>query len=506
MQHGRYSICYKPERARTVFPCGSVADNKPFSVIYNNQCPRPGSWIALKPDALHRETQRRLSTSANAHSQPLVLERGYTNLGQLGHLTLRGANSAASEQQYQYDALGRMSFRSIEGDQASKVIAYSYDAAGRLIGSQHGDQAHRYSVDAAGNRLEGQQALSDNRLGQLNGTRYRYDGLGRRISKTVRHTNGTTATTHYGWDGDRIVREETDNQRTTVVYEPGSFVPMLRIDGTQQGQVLSTYITAALGTPMQLVTPNGQTRWLAEPDDWAAVKNQRAVRHVTQPIRFQGQWHDEESGLYYNRHRYYNPQQGRYISQDPIGLRGGTNLYGYVTNPTGAVDPRGLFGANMYHLDPVSDAIQNGHTRPRPKPERVTDVFNPAERVREGGTATVEAGGQLIIGVGGSTSTGVAVNSDGLACTVHTACAMARPRIGAGATVGGSLATGTFEPGDVSYSIGGEGTGIITKGDFNFYNNGSVSTGGGGIFGADIGGALKICRTEVSHKCSETGE
>ena len=284
-----------------------------------------------------------------------------------------------------------MSFRNIEGDQASKVIAYSYDAAGRLIGSQHGDHAHRYSVDAAGNRLapqDNQQSLPDNRLTQLNGARYRYDGagnlierqqpngerltlgydganrlvhlihaselgasreasygydgLGRRISKTVRHPNGTTATTHYGWDGDRIVREETDHQRTTVVYEPGSFVPMLRIDDTQQGQILSAYITDALGTPMQLVTPNGQPRWLAEPDDWAAVKNQRAVRNVTQPIRFQGQWHDEESGLYYNRHRYYDPQQGRYISQDPIGLKGGTNLYGYVTNPTGTVDPLGL--------------------------------------------------------------------------------------------------------------------------------------------------------------------
>ncbi len=360
--------------------------------------------IALEPDALHRETQRRLSTGANAHNQPLMLERGYTNLGQLDHLTLRGANSAANEQQYQYDALGRMSFRNIEGDQASKVIAYSYDAAGRLIGSQHGDHAHRYSVDAAGNRLEQgvdkQQGLTDNRLTQLNGTRYRYDGagnlierqqpngerltlgydganrlvhlihaselgatreatyrydgLGRRISKTVRHPNGTTATTHYGWDGDRIVREETDNQRTTVVYEPGSFVPMLRIDDTQQGQLVSAYITDALGTPMQLVTPNGQPRWLAEPDDWAAVKNQRAVRNVTQPIRFQGQWHDEESGLYYNRHRYYDPQQGRYISQDPIGLKGGTNLYGYVTNPTGMVDPLGLSGFGFNHLEPLS--------------------------------------------------------------------------------------------------------------------------------------------------------
>ena len=174
--------------------------------------------------------------------------------------------------------------------------------------------------------------------------------LGRRISKTVRHTNGTT---HYGWDGDRIVREEADGQRTTMIYEPGSFVPMLRIDDTQQGQLVSAYITDALGTPMQLVTPSGQPRWLAEPDDWAAVKNQRAVRNVTQPIRFQGQWHDEESGLYYNRHRYYDPPQGRYISQDPIGLNGGTNLYGYVTNPTGMVDPLGLLACGGFCITGV---------------------------------------------------------------------------------------------------------------------------------------------------------
>ncbi|MGP9631280.1 RHS repeat-associated core domain-containing protein, partial [Halomonas sp. AOP42-C1-46] len=163
----------------------------------------------------------------------------------------------------------------------------------------------------------------------------------------------------------------TDNQRTTVVYEPGSFVPMLRIDDTQQGQVLSAYITDALGTPMQLVTPNGQPRWLAEPDDWAAVKNQRAVRNVTQPIRFQGQWHDEESGLYYNRHRYYDPQQGRYISQDPIGLNGGTNFYGYVTNPTGMVDPLGLF-------DRPGDIDQSGR-RQRSNPY---SRYPPAPRAR----------------------------------------------------------------------------------------------------------------------------
>ena len=212
-------------------------------------------------------------------------------------------------------ALGWMSFRSIvntnEGDQTSKVIAYSYDAAGRLLGSQHGDHAHRYSVDAAGNRLEGQQALPDNRLGQLNGTRYRYDGvnrlvhlihaselgasreatyrydgLGRRISKTLLYPNGTTATTHYGWDGDRIVHEETDNQRTTVVYEPGSFVPMLRIDDTQQGQILRVYVTDALGPPMQIghsLQPAPlarRTRRLGGSQKLA----HRAQRHPTDPL------------------------------------------------------------------------------------------------------------------------------------------------------------------------------------------------------------------------------
>ncbi|WP_425348157.1 RHS repeat-associated core domain-containing protein, partial [Vreelandella olivaria] len=57
---------------------------------------------------------------------------------------------------------------------------------------------------------------------------------------------------------------------------------------------------------MQLLSPTGEPRWQAQPDDWAATRNERG--NTSQPIRFQGQWHDEESGLYYNRHRYYDPQ------------------------------------------------------------------------------------------------------------------------------------------------------------------------------------------------------
>ena len=67
------------------------------------------------------------------------------------------------------------------------------------------------------------------------------------------------------------------------------------------------------------------------------------------PFRYQGQYEDEETDLYYNRFRYYSPEMGSYISQDPIGLAGGNpTLYGYVDNPTIWLDPFGLTGTYMF--------------------------------------------------------------------------------------------------------------------------------------------------------------
>ena len=63
---------------------------------------------------------------------------------------------------------------------------------------------------------------------------------------------------------------------------------------------------------------------------------------VPQPLRLPGQYFDEESGLHYNRYRYYDPHCARYISQDPIGLAGGENAYSYVANPISRIDPLGL--------------------------------------------------------------------------------------------------------------------------------------------------------------------
>ena len=74
-------------------------------------------------------------------------------------------------------------------------------------------------------------------------------------------------------------------------------------------------------------------------------KTQQVLRPLEQnpnPIRFQGQYHDHETGLHYNRYRYYDPQVGRFISKDPISYAGGSNLYQYAPNPTGWVEPLGL--------------------------------------------------------------------------------------------------------------------------------------------------------------------
>jgi RHS repeat-associated protein len=66
------------------------------------------------------------------------------------------------------------------------------------------------------------------------------------------------------------------------------------------------------------------------------------VDEVPQPLRMQGQYYDEETGLCYNRSRYFDPQIGSFISQDPIGLAGGDNVYAYAPNVWGWADPLGL--------------------------------------------------------------------------------------------------------------------------------------------------------------------
>ena len=103
-----------------------------------------------------------------------------------------------------------------------------------------------------------------------------------------------------------------------------------------------------LGTPLALTDRQGQVAWAAKYDPWGNVEEEFNPRGIEQDIRLPGQHLDRETGLYYNYRRYYDPRIGAYINQDPIGLAGGVNLYGYVVgDPVNLIDPEGLQSASI---------------------------------------------------------------------------------------------------------------------------------------------------------------
>ncbi|TNF79610.1 type IV secretion protein Rhs, partial [Pseudomonas sp. ICMP22404] len=130
----------------------------------------------------------------------------------------------------------------------------------------------------------------------------------------------------------------------SYLYEPGTFRPLALLDGKGLNACPFYYHLDHLGTPQELTNYGGQIVWSARYHGYGKV---RAIEHgggeqLEQPLRFQGQYFDPESGLHYNRHRYYNPETGRYLTPDPSKLTGGLNGYRYTLNPTGWVDPLGL--------------------------------------------------------------------------------------------------------------------------------------------------------------------
>ncbi len=102
------------------------------------------------------------------------------------------------------------------------------------------------------------------------------------------------------------------------------------------------------GLPLALITLDNQVAWRAEYDEWGNLSGEENPADLEQVIRLPGQQYDEESGLYYNRHRYYNPGQGRYITQDPIGLKGGMEFIS-ISGESGSIyRSSGIGNIEMY--------------------------------------------------------------------------------------------------------------------------------------------------------------
>ena len=169
-------------------------------------------------------------------------------------------------------------------------------------------------------------------------TQYDYDPLGRRIAKHTEHGK-----IDYIWDNDQLIGECQHGEYTWYINLPNQFHPVALI---KQGEVYYYHLDQ-LNTPRFVTNSKAEVVWENQADAYGyeepeAEPDTNKENTFTQPIRFQGQYLDEESGLHYNRYRYYSPKQQRFINQDPIGLVGGINHYQYAPNPVNWVDPFGL--------------------------------------------------------------------------------------------------------------------------------------------------------------------
>ncbi|HFX2356129.1 TPA: RHS repeat domain-containing protein, partial [Pseudomonas aeruginosa] len=278
---------------------------------------------------------------------------------------------------YQYDPLDRLTEeRGVQGGRS-----YAYDAVGNRTqrsdnpasGGTASSQDYQYAPDS--NRLTaiGAQAVTSDAAGNLTQDRaarklaydaqgrlqsvsldgqqvaeYRYNALGQRI---VKLTPESITTYLYGPDGQLLGEAEHDGSGRKLraqYYLWLDSLPLATIDADYdaQGKVGNPTLLYLHGdhldTPRLATDASGQIAWQWQSD--AFGRGEALSQGSTQVnLRFPGQYYDAESGLHYNYFRDYDPETGRYVESDPIGLGGGLNTYGYVeANPVLRTDSLGL--------------------------------------------------------------------------------------------------------------------------------------------------------------------
>ena len=219
--------------------------------------------------------------------------------------------------------------------------------------------------------------------------RYAYDPLGRRISKHRLADDGTAADrTDFTWDDTRLAEQTgPDGKVITWDYAPGTHRPLAqtRPQAVDRGLQRLASRAAGRGTASDHTAPLPRRRhrlpW-APRRNWSlrtaslglAAPHQLcgapASRHRTDdtvdcPLRFPGQYADAETGLHYNYFRYYDPENARYISPDPLGLDPAPNHHAFVENPFSWLDPLGLAPCIPY--GPATEKVQNVLDRVRSK-------------------------------------------------------------------------------------------------------------------------------------------
>ena len=295
---------------------------------------------------------------------------GYDNLGRLISVT------GISNQTFQYDASGNRVAATFGTTSYTNTIN---PVSNQLVGTTGPAPAKTDRFDLAGNLIaDGNTNYSFNARGRRNsatvGTsvvNYLYNGLSQRVVKSGPTTLVPTGTQQYVYDESGHLLGEYDGagqmvQETVWLGDLPVIVLKQSVSGSGTTVVVNTnkyYVYAdQINTPRVITqgTDNKMVwRWDAADPFGLQPPNENPAGLGTFPYnpRFPGQLYDRETNLHYNMFRDYDPQQGRYVESDPIGLRGGINTYSYVNgNPISSTDPSGLvkWSGEMYSLMAIS--------------------------------------------------------------------------------------------------------------------------------------------------------
>jgi RHS repeat-associated protein len=361
---------------------------------------RIGSGVVLRQswDTTDRLTVQSLK-SGNGEAERLLQHRAYAYRAD-GYLTeIRELTSGT--RRFDLDAMGRVTGVRAHG----WTETYAYDTAGNLTHatapahlSPGAREFDRSLIRRAGHTTyehDGQGRLTRRTRKLLNGQRktwtytwnvedhltgavtpdgdrwrYVYDPQGRRTAKfRLLEDGAATDLTAFAWDGTRLAEQVApDGRVTTWDYTPGTHTaraqtdhrPLVREAGTSLLSALAedttadyttrfhAVITDPIGTPTELVTPDGELAWQQRTTLWGTrFPTSLEVTAVDCPLRFPGQFIDPETDLHYNHYRYYDPESARYLSQDPLGLEPAPNPAAYIQNPYAWTDPLGLAPCNL---------------------------------------------------------------------------------------------------------------------------------------------------------------
>ncbi len=247
---------------------------------------------------------------------------GYDNTNRL---------TSATGESYSYDAVGNRTASHLGGTYTTGVVnrlsstaaaSYTYDANGSMTGKTVGSTNWIYGWDR-----ENRMVSAGNGTDSVS---YSYDALGRRIKRT----QGTTVE-KYTHDGEDVVLDDANANITTYQNGPGVDNKLKFSDGTTTAKF---YMKDHLGSTIGTASASGTHQDAVTYDSFGnPSSNTYRWRY-----QFTGRERDPFTGLQFSRARFYDPQIGRFVSEDPIGLNGGINLYGYVNNnPQNFTDPSG---------------------------------------------------------------------------------------------------------------------------------------------------------------------